>query len=62
MGINLNNFLNYKNKDQKMGDFQDLDHLDGVSISTGFPIVPNASAIKNPDKSSLFILLKSVIM
>ena len=34
MGINLNNFLNYKNKDQKMGDFQDLDHLDGVSIST----------------------------
>ena len=34
MGINLNNFLNYKNKDQKMGDFQDLDHLDGVSISS----------------------------
>ena len=34
MGINLNNFLNYKNKDQKMGDFQDLDHLDGDSIST----------------------------
>ena len=34
MAINLKNFLNSQNKDSKMGDFQDLDHLDGVSIST----------------------------
>ena len=34
MAINIENFFNSKNKDSKMGDFQDLDHLDGVSIST----------------------------
>jgi len=34
MAINLKNFLNSQNNDSKMGDFQDLDHLDGVSIST----------------------------
>ena len=34
MAINLKNFLNSQNKDSKLGDFQDLDHLDGVSIST----------------------------
>ena len=34
MVININNFFNSKNKDSIMGDFQDLDHLDGVSIST----------------------------
>ena len=34
MAININNFFNSKNKDSKMGDFQDLDHLDGVSVST----------------------------
>ena len=33
MAINLKNFLNPQNKDSKMGDFQDLEHLDGVSIS-----------------------------
>ena len=33
MAINLKNFLNPKNKLSKMRDFQDLDHLDGVSIS-----------------------------
>ena len=33
MAINLKNFLNLQNKDSKMGDFQDLEHLDGVSIS-----------------------------
>ena len=34
MVININNFFNSRNKDSIMGDFQDLDHLDGVSIST----------------------------
>ena len=34
MGININNFLNSRNKDSKIGDFQDLEHLDGVSISS----------------------------
>ena len=34
MGINLTNFLSSKSKNAKMIDFQDLDHIDGVSIST----------------------------
>ena len=34
MGINITNFLSSKSKNRKMIDFQDLDHLDGLSIST----------------------------
>ncbi len=34
MVINLNNLFNSLSKNSKIGDFQDLDHLDGVSIST----------------------------
>jgi len=34
MGINLSNFLTSQSKNRKMGEFQDLDHLDGISIST----------------------------
>ena len=34
MGINISNFLSSKSKDRKMIQFQDLDHLDGLSIST----------------------------
>ncbi len=34
MEFNLSNFLNSKSKNRKMIDFQDLDHLDGLSIST----------------------------
>ena len=34
MGINLTNFLSSKSRNKKMMEFQDLDHLDGVSIST----------------------------
>ena len=34
MAINLKNFVNSQNRDSKMSDYQDLDHLDGVSIST----------------------------
>ena len=34
MGINLTNFLSSKSQNKKMMEFQDLDHIDGVSIST----------------------------
>ena len=33
MGINLSNFISSKSKNTKMIDFQDLDHIDGLSIS-----------------------------
>ena len=33
MGINLTNFLSSKSNNTKMIDFQDLDHVDGLSIS-----------------------------
>ncbi len=34
MGINLTNFLSSRSRNKKMLEFQDLDHIDGVSIST----------------------------
>ena len=34
MGINLSNFLTSQTKNKRMKEFQDLDHIDGVSIST----------------------------
>ncbi len=34
MVFNINNFFENKDKNSKIADFQDLDHLDGVSIST----------------------------
>ncbi len=34
MDLSINNFFDRRNKNSKMGDFQDLDHLDGLSIST----------------------------
>ena len=34
MGINISNFLTSKSNNRKMNQFQDLDHLDGLSIST----------------------------
>ncbi len=34
MGINLTNFLHSRSKNKRMKEFQDLDHVDGVSIST----------------------------
>ena len=34
MAINFDNFFNSDTKKSKLGDFQDLDHLDGLSIST----------------------------
>jgi len=34
MGINLSNFLTSKSKNKRMREFQDLDHIDGISISS----------------------------
>ena len=34
MGINLTNFLSSKSKNKRMNEFQDLDHIEGLSIST----------------------------
>ena len=34
MGINIKNFFVSRDKNTKIGDFQDLDHLDGMSVST----------------------------
>ena len=34
MRINLSNFLASKSHDRKMGQYQDLDHLDGLSVSS----------------------------
>ncbi len=34
MGINFTNFLSSKSKNKRMIEFQDLDHIDGVGIST----------------------------
>ena len=34
MVINLNNLFNSVSKNSKMSDFQDLDHIDGVSVSS----------------------------
>tara|TARA_B100000965_G_scaffold382979_1_gene381773 strand:- start:4030 stop:5331 length:1302 start_codon:yes stop_codon:yes gene_type:complete len=34
MVFNINNFFDEKNRKSKIADFQDLDHIDGVSIST----------------------------
>ena len=34
MSLNFKNFINTQNFNSKMNDFQDLEHIDGVSIST----------------------------
>ena len=34
MAINFNNFLYSQNKKSKIGDFQDLEHIDGLSVSS----------------------------
>jgi glutamate N-acetyltransferase/amino-acid N-acetyltransferase len=34
MAININNFIKSKSRNSKMRDFQDLVHIDGVSVST----------------------------
>jgi len=50
MGINLSNFISSKSKKARMMDFQDLDHIDGLSIS-----VVSANLYKdNRDDLSMF--------
>ena len=50
MGINLTNFLSSRSKNTRMIDFQDLDHIDGLSIS-----VLSANLYKdNRDDLSMF--------
>ncbi len=34
MTMNISNFFNLQNKNSKMSDFQDLEHIDGLSISS----------------------------
>ena len=34
MSKNIGNFFNFQNKNSKIGDFQDLEHIDGVAISS----------------------------
>jgi len=34
MDFNISNFIDNRSRKSKIGDFQDLDHIDGVSIST----------------------------
>ena len=52
MGINITNFLSSKSKNAKMIDYQDLDHIDGLSIS-----VVSANLYKdNRDDLSMFYI------
>ena len=58
MGINIPNFLSSKSKNRKMNDFQDLDHLDGLSISS-----VSANLYKtNRDDLVMFILEMVLIL
>ena len=34
MDFNLSNFIDISSRKSKIGDFQDLDHIDGLAIST----------------------------
>ena len=43
MAINLSNFLNSQDKNLKMGDFQNLEHVDGLAISTTSARLYNSS-------------------
>ena len=58
MGINLSNFLSSKSKNARMIDFQDLDHVDGLSISVVSANLYN----DNRDDLSCFILEMEQIM
>ena len=49
MTMNFSNFFSKKNKNSKISDFQDLDHLDGVAIS-----VVNAK-LYNPPRDDLVL-------
>jgi len=58
MGINLTNFLSSKSKSKRMMEFQDLDHIDGVSISAVSANLYNSSR----DDLVMFILEMGQIM
>ena len=34
MDFNISNFIDIRSRKSKIGDFQDLDHIDGVAVST----------------------------
>ena len=34
MSNKFSNFFDFQNKNSKIGDYQDLEHIDGISIST----------------------------
>ena len=56
MGINLTNFLSSKSNNTRMIDFQDLDHIDGLSIS-----VLSANLYKNNrDDLTMFYFTRTV--
>ena len=47
MAINLSNFLISKKDRSKMADFQDLDHIDGLSISVTSANLYNTNSFRN---------------
>ena len=49
MVLNLTNLFNSKNKSSKLSDFQDLNHLDGVAIST------TSAKLYNPPRDDLVL-------
>ena len=51
MGINLTNFLASKSQNRKMEQFQDLDHLDGLSVSS---ISANLYSTKRDDLAMFY--------
>ena len=58
MVLGINNFFDARNKNAKVADFQDLDHLDGVSVSA----VSANLYIKKEMTSFYFILEMELIM
>ena len=49
MVLNFNDFFGSKNKNSKMGDFQDLEHIDGVAISV------ISAKLYNPSRDDLVL-------
>ena len=49
MVLNFNDFFGSKNKNSKMGDFQDLEHIDGVALSV------ISAKLYNPSRDDLVL-------
>ena len=49
MVLNLTNLFSSKNKSSKLSDFQDLNHLDGMAIST------TSAKLYNPPRDDLVL-------